>query len=192
MQPSPMTATLRAATLRRRYKHFLSMNNDSYWWGYLFLLPNFLGFLIFTAGPFLAGLILSFYRWDMLSPPQFAGLENYVTLLTNDPLFWKGLVNTLWYSVLSIPLGIVCSLALAIALNRSIARSSRLPYPILYPCGLLGHCRISSVEVVLQYRIRHSQLFARIGRHSSARLVERSEDRHGVGGHYERLERDGL
>jgi multiple sugar transport system permease protein len=121
MQPSSIAEKLQAGSLRTSYKNFFTLNNESYWWGYLFLLPNFLGFLVFTAGPFLAGFILSFYKWDMLSPPHFAMLDNYVTLLTKDELFWKSLINTLWYSVLSIPLGIICSLVLALALNRNIA-----------------------------------------------------------------------
>ena len=98
--------------------------------GYLFLLPNFLGFLIFTSIPVLASLALSFVKWDMLSwPPTFVGFGNFIKLLgfhitqgklaANDPFFWKFLGNTL-FLMLVIPLQIFGALALAIAMNQKI------------------------------------------------------------------------
>ncbi|MCM8766121.1 MAG: sugar ABC transporter permease, partial [Candidatus Omnitrophica bacterium] len=48
---------------------------------YLFLLPNFLGFLIFTSLPVIFSLLLSFFQWDFLNPPRFIGLSNFVKLL---------------------------------------------------------------------------------------------------------------
>jgi len=97
---------------------------------YLFLLPNFLGFLLFTSIPVLASLALSFVKWDMITwPPQFVGLTNFIRLLgfnmeagrliANDPNFWKFLGNTLFLMIV-IPLEIFGALALAIAMNRKI------------------------------------------------------------------------
>lgn len=97
-----------------------TLKKDDMVWGYLFLLPNFIGFFLFTAGPIIAGLVLSFFSWDLLSPPQFIGIKNYISLIKEDPLFWLSLKNTLWYSILSIPSGVACSLCLALALNRGI------------------------------------------------------------------------
>lgn len=86
--------------------------------GYTFISPNLVAFLVFVAGPVVVGLVLSFTEWDLLSPPVFIGIDNYVKLLTNDRLFWLSIGNTLYYSLLTVPTGIVVSLALALALNQ--------------------------------------------------------------------------
>lgn len=86
--------------------------------GYGFLLPNLLGFLIFTSIPVLASMALSFYKWDLLSAPKFVGFENYIALF-QDPLFWKYCWNTV-YMMIAIPLGMAGSLLLAIALNQKL------------------------------------------------------------------------
>lgn len=86
--------------------------------GYLFILPNFLGFLIFTLVPVALSLGLSFVNWDMLSPPKFVGLVNFINLL-GDPLFWKCLGNTL-YLMMIIPVEIMASLVLAIVMNKKL------------------------------------------------------------------------
>ncbi len=86
---------------------------------YGFLLPNLIGFLLFTSLPVLASLALSFCSWDALSgPPVFVGLRNFVHLF-QDPLFWKYSFNTI-YMMLSIPLSMAGSLILAIALNQKL------------------------------------------------------------------------
>ena len=85
---------------------------------YGFLLPNFAGFLVFTSLPVLASLCLSFVYWDLFSPPQFAGLDNFIRLF-GDPLFWKFCGNTV-YLMMSIPLSMAGSLMLAVALNQKL------------------------------------------------------------------------
>lgn len=97
--------------------------------GYLFILPNFLGFALFTLIPVILSLVLSFASWDMLSSARFIGLHNFINLLgfhqetgrwtANDPLFWKCLGNTL-YMMMIIPLQIMASLVLALMVNRKI------------------------------------------------------------------------
>lgn len=97
--------------------------------GYLFLLPNLIGFFIFTLVPVALSLVLSFVNWDMLSAPKFIGLLNYTNLLgfhreagslvANDPLFWKCVGNTL-FLMLIIPVEIMASLALALVMNQKV------------------------------------------------------------------------
>jgi len=96
---------------------------------YIFLLPNLAGFLVFTSIPVIASLVLSFVRWDILSPPQFVGFDNFIRLLGfsikdgvfkfNDPLFWKYTKNTL-FLMMVIPLNMIGALAIALALNKKI------------------------------------------------------------------------
>ncbi len=86
--------------------------------GYLFLLPNFLGFLVFILLPVIFSLILGFVKWDMLTPPQFVGFSNFINLV-KDALFWKCFGNTLFLMMI-IPIEIMAALALATAMNQKI------------------------------------------------------------------------
>ncbi len=89
------------------------------WWGLLFISPWLIGFLVFTAGPMIASLILSFCKYN-IATVKYAGLSNYQRLLTNDPLFWKALLNTATYTLWAVPLGLTGSLLLAVLLNQKI------------------------------------------------------------------------
>lgn len=94
-----------------------------------FLSANVIGFLVFTFGPVIASLLLSFTDWDLLTAPRWAGLRNFTDLLgfhlssgqlrANDPLFWKYLGNTL-FLLLGLPLNMAGALALALVLNRKL------------------------------------------------------------------------
>lgn len=88
--------------------------------GYLFIAPWCLGFLMFTAGPMVASLLLSFTSWTMLSPPSWVGLENFERLLGDDPLFLRSLWNTVFYVVLSVPLSTCLALGLALLLDKNV------------------------------------------------------------------------
>ncbi|MEZ0324396.1 MAG: ABC transporter permease, partial [Fimbriimonas sp.] len=57
--------------------------------GYLFISPWLIGFLVFTAGPFLSSIYLSFTRYDVVSSPKWVGLANYRVLFTQDEIFFK-------------------------------------------------------------------------------------------------------
>ncbi|MBI4116028.1 MAG: sugar ABC transporter permease [Candidatus Omnitrophica bacterium] len=85
---------------------------------YGFLAPNLFGFLIFTSLPVLASMGLSFVNWDLFSPPQFAGFNNYMNLF-RDPAFWKFCWNTV-YLMMAIPISMAGSLLLALALNQKL------------------------------------------------------------------------
>jgi len=87
--------------------------------GFLSISPWIVGFLVFTAGPFLASLYFSFTRYDVLSPPQWVGLENYERLLTRDRLFPLALKNTLIYAAMYVPGNIIISLSMAMLLERA-------------------------------------------------------------------------
>lgn len=86
----------------------------------LFIAPSMLGFLVFSLIPVVSGFGISFTKWSMLNPPVWVGLDNYRQLLFNDSLFWHSLKNTLYYSILVIPVGIVISLGLALILNTKL------------------------------------------------------------------------
>lgn len=87
---------------------------------YLYILPWLLGFLLFSFAPIVASLFLSLTDWSMLSAPIWRGLNNYITIFGNDPLFRKTLINTFVYTFLSVPLGIVLAMLIAILLNQKV------------------------------------------------------------------------
>ncbi|MEX2116439.1 MAG: sugar ABC transporter permease [Bacteroidota bacterium] len=88
--------------------------------GYAFISPWLIGFLVFTAGPMIASFVISLHSWSMLSPPSWVGLENYQSIITEDPLFPISLWNTGFYVALSVPLTIAVGLALAILLHNKL------------------------------------------------------------------------
>jgi multiple sugar transport system permease protein len=88
--------------------------------GYLFILPSLIGFILFVVFPIGASLVLSFYRWDLLSPPEFIGTRNYVELATTDPLMGRVLSNTFFYMLTIAPLQLVLGFFLALALNTGL------------------------------------------------------------------------
>ena len=87
--------------------------------GWICALPWIIGFVVFTGGPILFSIVISFCQFDVLNPARFTGLINYAWMFTKDPLFWKSLWNTL-YMVLGIPLGMAISLGIALLLNLKI------------------------------------------------------------------------
>jgi multiple sugar transport system permease protein len=89
-------------------------------WGYIFLMPWLLGLIIFWIGPILASAYFSVLEYDVLSPPQFIGTENFVRAFTGDKLFWPSLGRTFYFSIISVPIGIFGSLMLAILLNQKL------------------------------------------------------------------------
>jgi len=84
---------------------------------YAFLTPWFIGFLVFTGGPIIASFGLSFTRWNLLRPPDFIGLENFVTMFTPGSGFLQSLRATFLYTVISVTVAVVSSLFMAILLN---------------------------------------------------------------------------
>lgn len=86
---------------------------------YLCISPWIAGFLIFTAGPIVASLFFSFCNYDVVTPPNWVGIQNYKRLIS-DPLFWQSLKVTSYFSLASVPLGIILSLIIAILLNQNI------------------------------------------------------------------------
>ena len=87
--------------------------------GYLFILPFIIGFLAFTVFPMLASLVLSFTEYDILSAPEFIGIENYKQLFLKDPLIYKTLYNTLFFTLASVPLKLMFALMVAMLLVKA-------------------------------------------------------------------------
>ncbi len=92
------------------------------WWRYqgvLFVLPWFVGFIIFFLGPFVASLVISMTNWDMVRTPRFIGLDNYRRLFT-DEIYLKSLTNTVYYTAFHVPGQILLAFVVAGLLNRKV------------------------------------------------------------------------
>jgi multiple sugar transport system permease protein len=89
-------------------------------WFYIFISPWLVGFILFTAGPILASGALSFTHNDPVNwPPKWVGLANY-TLMWVDPLFWKSLTVTIYYTFVAVPLSVAFATFIALLLNEKL------------------------------------------------------------------------
>ncbi len=99
--------------------------------GWMMASPWILGFLLFVLGPMIASIILSFCEYDVIHPAKIIGLKNFITMLgfhkntdvgwtANDTLFWKSLWNTIYISVIGVPLSMIIGLAIAMLLNTKV------------------------------------------------------------------------
>jgi multiple sugar transport system permease protein len=88
-------------------------------WGYLFLLPTAAGFVIFILGPMLGALGISLLRWDLLTPPRFAGFANYAHLL-HDARLHLMVGNTILFVIGDVLLNMLLGLGLALLLRRKL------------------------------------------------------------------------
>lgn len=87
--------------------------------GLTFISPWIIGFLAFTLYPVGASIYFSFCDYDVLQKPVWVGTLNYRDMLT-DSVFWKSLYNTLYYASLSLPLGLISALLVAVLLNQPV------------------------------------------------------------------------
>ncbi|WP_308634920.1 carbohydrate ABC transporter permease [Paenibacillus silvisoli] len=99
--------------------------------GYLFLAPALLLFLVFIAEPVIASLILSFTKYNVITPSQFIGFDNFKAFFDDDRL---GLVywNTLKFVLILTPLHVILGLLLALAVQRKIAKGLKYFYRTIF------------------------------------------------------------
>lgn len=113
---------------------------------YAFLLPNAVGFAVFTALAVVSALLISLTDWDLLRPPRWVGFRNYADLLLRDSLFRQVLRNTVLYVMGTVPGQMFFGLLLAIALNRAV------PGQVLFRTLFFLPMVSSSVAVAMVWR----------------------------------------
>lgn len=92
------------------------------WWGMLFILPQLIGLIVFALIPLVLTFVISMSEWDGFGTMEFVGFANFLEQFL-DPDFKKAMVNTLYYSLLTIPSGIVLGLLLALAIHNIRAKT---------------------------------------------------------------------
>jgi len=130
--------------------------------GLIFTSPFIVGFLVFSFYPIGASLFYSFTSYRILTPPHWIGLGNYQRMLFTDELFWTSLYNTSFFTLLSVPSGLLASFVLALALNANI-RGLSIYRTVFYLPSLvptvavaiiwlwLFHTRYGLLNIILQW-----------------------------------------
>lgn len=108
------------------------LNRREWLAGYLFLLPNFIGFLVFTGVPVIMGFIISLTDYTGFGSANFVGFDNYLKMFT-DSDFKIALQNNLFYSLTSVPFTILFALLLALMLNRKMYGGSAFQTIYFFP-----------------------------------------------------------
>lgn len=109
------------------------MKRRSLFLGLLFISPWLIGFLLFTVYPLLSSFYYSFTRYDLLNPPNFLGLRNYVQIFSEDPHFGTAVYNTVYYVGLGAPLAVAGAFLMASLLNTDIRGRSLFRAIFFFP-----------------------------------------------------------
>lgn len=88
-------------------------------WGYIMVAPTIIGLIVLNLYPFIDTLKLSFTKTKPFGFYEFNGLTNYITMFTNAD-FWRANLNTIYFCLLTVPLGIFLALVVAVMLNTKI------------------------------------------------------------------------
>jgi multiple sugar transport system permease protein len=131
--------------------------------GLLFISPWIIGFLAFLAYPLYYTLRISFTRFSGFGEATWIGLANYERMLT-DNLFWKSLGNTLYYTTLAVPIGVVVAMVLALAMNQRLREVSIYRGALFLP-SILPLFAVSFIFIALMDPIRgiFNQILGLIG-----------------------------
>lgn len=112
-------ATITTAVPERARKAGLTNTQRRTITGYIFILPFILGVLFWVVVPGGVAAWLSTQEWSMLTPPKYIGLQNFARLFS-DKLFWQALKVTTNFTLISVPLALVLSFALALLMNSKV------------------------------------------------------------------------
>ncbi|WP_235932549.1 carbohydrate ABC transporter permease [Dictyobacter arantiisoli] len=127
--------------------------------GLLFISPWIVGFSFFVLYPTIYSFVISFFRYSGIQPPVWLGWQNYIRLFT-DPLVGMSVQNTLFYAALAVPIGLIISILLALAMHREVKEVS-LYRTALYLPSIIPVFALSFIFIVLinpQYGLVNSLL----------------------------------
>lgn len=116
-----INATIRKKILKN--KKINTKKTSDYFWGYLMSMPTVIGLIILNIIPFIYTIYLSFTESDGLSSPEWIGLENFKRLVVNSEV-WHSVLNTFYFTLLFVPLGVFLSLVTAALINSKIKGAS--------------------------------------------------------------------
>ena len=103
------------------------------------LAPFLIAFFVFMVIPVAASIVLSFFRFDMLSMPEFIGFDNYFRMIMEDKVFGISLANTLYFAVITGPVGFMLSFILAWFINELGPKARSVLSFLFYSPALMGN-----------------------------------------------------
>jgi multiple sugar transport system permease protein len=109
--------------------HWSRRTRQNFWIGMLFIMPWFIGFILFTFYPMAASFVYSFAEYHTRKPLIYVGLDNYVAMFS-DKLFWTSLGNTLYMVIIGVPVTLLTSFLCAVLLNLKVRGQSI--YRVIY------------------------------------------------------------
>ncbi|MBU3218378.1 sugar ABC transporter permease [Clostridium estertheticum] len=92
---------------------------NDYYWAYFMIAPTIIGLIILNIWPLIQTIYLSFNKTSDFGINQWIGLDNYKQMFS-DPAVWQATLNTLKYTAISVPIGVILSLGIAVLLNSKI------------------------------------------------------------------------
>lgn len=102
-----------------RKKKVTKLNAKENFWGYVFLSPIIIGFLVFTVFPVIMSFYYSLTNYDGILKPEFIGIQNYIALFTNKE-FGEALLHTVYFTIGTVPVGVFLAILVAVLLNQKI------------------------------------------------------------------------
>ncbi|WP_240353821.1 carbohydrate ABC transporter permease [Cohnella algarum] len=113
--------------------------------GYIFISPWLIGFLLLTLWPIAQSFYLSFTEYSLLEDPVWTGLDNYRSILTDDSTFTKSLSVTFLFVLFSVPLKLIFSLLVAMALSKSLRGMNAYRTAIYFPSLIGGSIAVAAL-----------------------------------------------
>lgn len=110
-----MSATVKS----EKVMSYKAMKRREMWTAYAFILPTYIGFIIFIIGPMLMSFAISLFDWNLLTPPKFSGLSNFQHLLA-DPRIGNVYLTTFKLALMIVPANMALGLGLAVLLDRKM------------------------------------------------------------------------
>jgi ABC-type sugar transport system permease subunit len=169
---TPPVVTARPHPGTRRRRGALNANSPAHRGdaklAWILISPALLGFVVFAAYPTLRGVYLAFTNFKVFTPPQWAGLDNFIELI-HDDVFWSALGVTIYFVVLSVGLGMVLSVITAVVLHR-LSGSTLIRGLVILPflisnvvAGTVWSWMLDSqlgiVNIVVEFFTGHSVMF---------------------------------
>ena len=109
---------------------------------YLFLAPYAILFTMFYVFPVVASIYYSFTYYNILEPPRFIGLQNYISLILQDDIFLIGVKNTMMIALITGPLGYILSFLFAWLINELPRWIRSIAVIIFYAPSIAGNCYV--------------------------------------------------
>lgn len=105
----------------RTKRHFTKNSTRENIFAYSMLSPSIIGIFLFVTIPIIAAFVISFHKWTAISAPEFIGIKNYITLLS-DSEWWRSVKNTFIYILIFVPSIYIISLLVAVFINSFLGK----------------------------------------------------------------------